>query len=218
MRFKDKYHDDFNAVLLSKGERQKPQKEYIDYGKVQGSSVSLYEDTGTYFPYERTVKILSKDKMELPDLYEWLDGAGELEIDDGGYYNSRVLGVESLTESYHLGWTRLTITFEIQPFLFLETPTVALTSGQTVWNPGIVSDPYFKITGTGSVTITINGESFTVNPIDQFIEIEWPMAYKGVLNKGKTLSGFPKIQPGSNTITWTGTVTEVLFNGRWRTL
>ena len=34
MKFKDKYHDDFNAVLLSKGERQKPQKEWIDYGKV----------------------------------------------------------------------------------------------------------------------------------------------------------------------------------------
>ena len=218
MRFKDKYYDDFNAVLLSKGERQKPQKEYIDYGKVPGSSVSLYEDTGTYFPYERTVEILSKDEAQLSEMYEWLDGAGRIWIDEGGYYNARVLSVESLTESYNLGWTRLTITFEIQPFLFLDSPTIALTSGRTVWNPGLVSDPYFKITGTGSVTITINGESFTVNPVDQFIEIEWPLAYKSVLNKGKTLSAFPKIQPGSNTITWTGTVTEVLFNGRWRTL
>ena len=218
MKFKDKYYDDFSAVLLSKGERQKPEKEWIDYGKVPGSSVALYQDTQTYKPYNRIVEILSKDKMELPDLYEWLDGAGELGIDDGGCYNARVLSVEPTTKSHNMGWTLLTITFEIQPFLFLETPTIALTSGRTVWNPGLVSDPYLKITGTGSVTITINGESFTVNPVDQFIEIEWPMAYKGVLNKGKTLSGFPKIQPGSNTITWTGTVTEVLFNGRWRTL
>ena len=218
MKFKDKYHDDFDAVLLSIGERQKPEKEWIDYGKVPGSSVALYQDTETYLPYERTVQILSKYEPQLTDMYSWLDGEGQLEIDEGGYYNARVLSVESVTEEYMLGWTRLIITFQVQPFLFLDTVTQTLTSGATVYNPGIVSDPYFKITGSGSVTVTINGESFTVNPVDQFIEIEWPMAYKGVLNKGRTLSAFPKIQPGSNTITWTGTVTEVLFNGRWRTL
>ena len=218
MKFKDKYYDDFNAVLLSRGERQKPEKEWVDYGKVPGSSVALYQDTQSYKPYNRVVEILSKDKLELPDLYSWLDGEGELRLDDGGYYNARVLTVESTTKSYNMGWTLLAITFELQPFLFLDTATQTLTSGSTVYNPGVVSDPYFKITGSGSVTVTINGESFTVNPVDQFIEIEWPMAYKGVLNKGRTLSGFPKIQPGSNTITWTGTVTEVLFNGRWRTL
>ena len=135
--------------------------------------------------------------MELPDLYEWLDGAGELEIDDGGYYNARVLSVEPVTEEYVLGWTRLTITFEIQPFLFLDSPTIALTSGQTVWNPGLVSDPYLKITGTGSVAITINGESFTVNfPVDQFIEIEWPMALQGRTKQGQNPVGIPEDSAG----------------------
>ena len=57
---------------------------------------------------------------------------------------THVCCVEPVTEEYVLGWTRLIITFEIQPFLFLDSPTIALTSGQTVWNPGLVSDPYFK--------------------------------------------------------------------------
>ena len=218
MRFKDKYYDDFNAVLLSKGQRQKPEKEWIEYGKVPGSSKALYQDTETFMPYQRPVVILSKDQTQLSDLYEWLDGSGELDLEEGGYQNARVLTVESETEEHQLGWTRITVIFELQPYLFLPSTTITLTSGQSIWNPGIESDPYLKITGSGSVTVTINGKSFTVNPVDQFIEIEWPMAYKGVLNKGRTLSAFPKIQPGSNTITWTGTVTKVLFNGRWRTL
>lgn len=217
MRFKDKYHDDFNAVLLSKGERQKPQKEFLDYGKVPGSSIALYEDTGTYFPYERTVEILSKDESQLAEMFSWLDGAGQLELDEGGYYNARVTGIDHLTESYNLGWTRLTITFEIQPFLFLDTPTAELTSGATVYNPGIVSDPYIKITGSGLVTVTINGVPFTVD-VDQFVEIEFPFAWKSFIPKGRTLLGWPKLQPGANTITWTGTVTKFEFNGRWRTL
>ena len=112
--------------------------------KLPGSSVSLYEDTGTYFPYERPVEILSKDKMELPDLYEWLDGAGELEIDDGGYYNARVLSVEPVTEDMARLDTADNHLRDPAIPLPGNSPTVALTSGQTVWNPGLVSDPYFK--------------------------------------------------------------------------
>ena len=219
MRFKDKYYDDFNAILLSKGERQKPRKEWIEYGKVPGSSKALYQDTGTYTPYERTIEIMSKDPAQLGEMFQWLDGSGKLYIDEGGYYNARVVGeIEKQTVNVRTGLDRLVITFEIQPFLWLDSPLLTLTSGQTIYNPGIESDPYIKITGSGSVTLTVNGVAYTINPLDQLIEIEWPYAWKGTLKKGRTLSGFPKLKPGNNTISWTGTITKFLLNGRWRTL
>lgn len=217
MKFKDKYHDEFNAVLLSKGQRRKPEKEWIEYGKVPGYSKTLYQDTETFAPYQRDVVILSKDPAQLSGLYVWLDGSGELDLDEGGYYNARVLSVESETEEHQLGWTRITVLFELQPYLFLPSPTVTITSGITTYNPGIESDPYIKITGSGEVVVSINGDIFAVN-VDQFVEIEYPFAWKGVQNKGRTLSDFPKIQPGANKIIWTGTVTKFEFNGRWRTL
>lgn len=217
MRFKDKYVDDFDAVLLSKGERQKPDKEWIEYGKMPGSSLALYQDTETFKPYQRTVVILSKDLTQLPDIYQWLDGSGELEIDDGGYYKARVLTVTSETESLMLGWTRVIATFELQPFLYLPSETVTLIDGGTVWNPGIESDPYFKITGVLGA-LTVNGVSYTVSPIDGYVEIEFPFAWKGLLNKGKTISGFPKLKPGANVISWTGLGVTIEMNGRWRTL
>lgn len=217
MKFKTQYHDDFDAVLLSKGQRQKPEKEWIEYGKVPGSSLALYQDTETFAPYQRAVEILSKDQTQLSDLYVWLDGSGELDLEEGGYQNARVLTVESETEEHQLGWTRITVLFELQPYLFLPSSTITLTSGQSIWNPGIESDPYLKITGSGSVVLTVNGVAYTVT-VDQYVEIEFPFAWKGVLNRGRYLSGFPKLQPGNNVISWTGTVTKVLLNGRWRKL
>ena len=217
MKFKDQYIDDFNAVLLSKGERHKPEKEWIEYGKMPGSSLALYQDTETFKPYQRTIEILSKDPEQLTDLYQWLDGYGELEIDDGGYYKARVKTVTKDTVNIRTGLNKLTAVFEIQPFLYLPSETVTLIDGGTIWNPGIDSDPYLKITGSGSVVLTVNGVAYTVT-VDQYVEIEFPFAWKGVLNRGRYLSGFPKLQPGNNVISWTGTVTKVLLNGRWRTL
>lgn len=217
MRFKDQYIDDFNAVLLSKGERHKPEKEWIEYGKMPGSSLALYQDTETFKPYDRPIEILSKEPEELTDLYQWLDGYGELEIDDGGYYKARVKTVTKDTVNIRTGLNKLTVVFEIQPFLYLPSETVTLIDGGTVWNPGIESDPYFKITGVLGA-LTVNGVAYTVSPIDQYVEIEFPFAWKGLLNKGKTISGFPKLQPGANVISWTGLGVTVEMNGRWRTL
>ena len=218
MIFKSINLTSFNAVLLHPGEQQKPQREWIDYGKVPGSSVALYQDTGTYLPYERTIEILAKTPSEIPAIYAWLDGYGQLDMGDGGYYNARVLTVKKLTVAPKNGASGISAVFEIQPFLYLTSNNVTLTSGATVVNPGIESDPYFKITGTGSVTLTVNGAAYVINPIDQYIEIEYPYAWKGALNKGITISGFPKLKPGNNVISWTGTVTEVKMNGRWRKL
>ena len=219
MIFKSTNLTSFNAVLLHPGERQKPQREWIDYGKVPDASLSIYQDTGTYLPYERTVEILAKTPSELPDIYAWLDGYGQLDMGEGGYHNARVLTVEKLTVAPKTGASKIMAVFEIQPFLYLASTDLTLTSGGTTVNPGIESDPYFKITGSGSVTLTVNGVNYVINPINQYVEIEFPYAWKGVLNKGNTiLSGFPKLQPGNNVISWSGTVTQVKMNGRWRKL
>jgi phage-related protein len=211
----------YNAVLLSKGEKQKPKKIYHDYGTLPGSSTTYYEDTGQYESYQRTIVILLKDRTQETALHNWLDGYGKLSIDDGGYYKARVLDIETETEDYTLGWVRKTVTFEVQPFFFLFTgdDLLTLTSGGTVVNPGLVSDPYIKITGSGAVALTVNGVVYDINPVDAYIEIEFPYAWKLTANKGRTLlDGFPRLQPGNNVISWSGTVTSVELAGRWRTL
>ena len=81
MVFKNKDLNSLDAILLSKGERQKPKNIYIEHGILPNSSVTLYENTGHYEPYERVVDILFKNPIQEPLANEWLDGVGELSFD-----------------------------------------------------------------------------------------------------------------------------------------
>lgn len=223
MVFKNKSLSSFNATLLSKGVKQKPKNIYTDYGTLPGSSVTLYEDTGHYEPYERPVEILFKDPIQEPLVNEWLNGAGELLFDgEEGYYKARVLNVVSTKgANARLGWYKKTVVFEVQPFLFLHSGNnvITITNGQTVINPGIECYPYVKITGSGAVTIQVNGEFYPITLINQYVEIEHPFAWKDTINKGKTLTGgFFKFKSGENVVSWTGNVTKFEIKGRWRTL
>lgn len=220
MIFKNINLNTFDAILLSKGQRRKADKVYYEYGKLPASSVTLYEDTGTYGTYERQLQILSKDETELDELYLWLDGAGDLEgLETGLKYKARVLTVDPVTESLELGWTRITVTFEIQPFAYLATQNLPLTNGQTVTNPHLPVYPYLKITGSGNVILTISGKQYRINNISEYIEINYPFAYKGVTPKGRDLlDGFPVLNTGANVISWSGTVTKVEAGLTWKTL
>lgn len=53
------------------------------------------------------------------------------------------------------------------------------------------SSPYIKITGSGTVTLTINNASFTFSDIDEYIEIdsEAMNAYKGTVAKNNKNDG-----------------------------
>lgn len=223
MVFKNKDLNSLDAILLSKGERQKPKNIYIEHGTLPNSSVTLYENTGHYEPYERVVDILFKNPIQEPLVNEWLDGVGELSFDDEeGYYKARVLNVVSTKGSNaKLGWFRRTITFEVQPFFFLYSGnnTMSISSGQTIFNPGIECYPYVKITGTGAVTIQVNGEFYPITLVNGSVEIEYPFAWKGTVNKGRTLTGgFFKFSSGENVVSWTGTISKFEIKGRWRTL
>lgn len=219
MQFKDKDLSTYNAILLQRGQKKKPKKVFYEYGNVLGSSEALYEDTGTYESYQREIHILSKAVEELPSLYAWLDGAGILEIESGGYYDARVLDVDPVTESLEMGWTRLIVTFEVQPFFHSFPQAVTVTSGQVITNPGLPVRPYLKITGSGNVTISVNGKAYRINSVNQYVELDYPFAYKGTLNQGRSLlDGFPLLETGNNTITWTGTVTKVEAKLTWHTL
>lgn len=221
MIFKDKSVSLFNATLLSKGVKKVPKRIYIEHGVLPGMSRNIYEDTGEYEPYERQVEILFKDSDQKSIVDSWLTGEGRLSFEgDKGYFYARVLEVEHI-DGMNKKWFKRIVKYEVEPFMFLYTGDTLMTvqSGDVIDNPGIDSDPYIKVTGNGPVTIKINGVDYPILLVNQFIEMEYPFAWKGTLPKGQTLTnGFPKLKSGTNVITWTGTVTKFEMKGRWRTL
>ena len=81
--------------------------------------------------------------------------------------------------------------------------------------------PYIKVTGSGTVTLTINDSSFTLKEIDEYIELDFdmPNAYKGLEPKNNKVSGADMstftLRPGFNAISWVGDVEKLEIVPRW---
>lgn len=223
--FKDGNNIDLGLTTLSVGRRQRAQEQLI-VNSIPYSDTEAIEHTGKYIPYERAMEFYIGDESQIDLINNWLHGYGRLRTDKdpGGYFKAHVtsgLGYEKYLQIKD----KMTVTFKINPpFFYLDsgdTPLV-LTAPGTVTNLGThISEPYIKITGSGNVVLTINSTTYSFTDIDGYIEIdsELQYVYKDTLNHGDKMTGaFPVFEPGTNNISWSGTVTEVEIIPRWREL
>lgn len=109
------------------------------------------------------------------------------------------------------------------PFLYLVSESnQTLSAPGTVTNDGTYkSEPLLKITGTGFVTVTINGRSFTYNFDTPYVYLDSKLhkAYYETTNKNRKIVGdFPILDVGSNAISWVGSITEIIVTKRTRYL
>ena len=121
---------------------------------------------------------------------------------------SGVFSVEFIAEPYEYE-TSATGNYSVKSFTIAnKTTTTAL--------------PVIKIYGTGTVVLNINGRGITITGLtsDITLDSELQEAYTGLTtNMNSSMNGeFPVLKIGSNTITWTGTVTKVEIDPKWRWL
>ena len=121
---------------------------------------------------------------------------------------SGVFSVEFIAEPYEYE-TSATGNYSVKSFMIAnKTTTTAL--------------PVIKIYGTGTVVLNINGRGITITGLtsDITLDSELQEAYTGLTtNMNSSMNGeFPVLKIGSNTITWTGTVTKVEIDPKWRWL
>lgn len=133
------------------------------------------------------------------------------------FYGTRFLG---FSDPYD-------VQLSFKPFKKLRNvKTITLTSSGTVTNP-LKYDalPYIKITANGDVTLTVNGKNIVLKNIVDFIELDSEIeeCYKLKNNvmtdeNSKMYSiDFPVFKTGNNTISWSGDVTKIEIEPRWRT-
>lgn len=118
---------------------------------------------------------------------------------------------------------RFTVTFTFAGLKYLTNglkAQIIMASGTILNNFGTYeSKPLFKIYGSGNITININGISFSVNNMVDYVVIDSEIkeCYKGNLNFGKNMTGnYPVFSVGKNIITWSGSVTKIEIIPRWR--
>lgn len=140
--------------------------------------------------------------------------------DDPGFYYQIVHGFIPDNIENTLGiYGFFAAKFIAKPFQYKETAMeVIKTTPKTFAYSGTVEgEPYIKVVGSGDVAITLNGSVFQLNNIVSYLELdsESKQVYKGTSPQGVNMTGeFPKLKPGNNTISWTGTVTEIQIDKR----
>lgn len=220
------------ALLISEKGSYKGASRDISYTSVPGRSGDLITDNGRYknvnIPYKCTLlNNTVKDFAELAhQIKGWLlaeSGYFKLwDSYDGKYYRLASYSDEVDIEQELRCLGSLSLSFNCKPFKYSfegQNPVIFTEAGSLYNAEYYPSSPYIKITGSGTVVLSINNNSFTFEDIDEFIEVDSEImnAYKGTVpqNYKMTGEGFPTLTPGNNAISWVGNVTALEIVPRW---
>ncbi len=229
--FKESSSLDFALYIVTKGSYKGASRD-VSYTSVPGRNGDLVTDNGRYnnitIPYKMT--LLNKTEFDFSTLARkiknWLlseQGYFELwDSYDKDYFRLASYDGEVDIEQELRELGSLSLNFNCKPFKysFEGQKTNTLTAHGSLYNAELYpSKPYFKIYGSGTVTLNINNESYVFKDIKDYIEVDSEMmnAYKDTqpLNHKMIGAKFPEFVPGVNSIAWVGNVDKIEIIPRW---
>ena len=205
--------EDYGLCLMERPIIPTPERD-VEQTPIRGRNGSLTRKYG-YMDIDIPVTLnLMTDalKGDVRMLKPWLLNATKLQFsDDGVYYivNHVSMGdVGNEIAEYGV----FDAVFNCKPLACEDVVYSPLTAPGTIYNPGTEKSlPYIKVTGTGNVSLIINGRAFSMTLTD-YIEIDSELGYthRGVPGMDDKVNGeLPYLDPGANAISWGGTVTSV---------
>ena len=220
--------------LLSLPERGHP-AERGELVQAAGRDGFLWAADGGYEPLTVRVQCQTGDDADVSAIGAWLRGAGALRFSDDPqrFYRARIRRGFSYTEAVRRFVNRnFTAVFDCQPFRYhVEAEgggdAEITASPHTLTNPGTYkSAPRLAIEGTGTVTLTIGTQVMQLTDLEDGVIIDtelcecFDLTGSMLLNSKVTLldDSFPVLAPGANIVSWTGAVTKVTVEPRWRDL
>ena len=155
---------EYGVEMLSMPTRPHPARKG-DLIDVPGRNGKLFMDEGAYDRVIVSVRVIAVDG-NMDAVNGWLSGKGLLRFGDDPTraYNASVTKEFSISNrNSRLRGQEFTVVFDCEPFRYVYPPKPAeeiTTSGGTITNPGTVfSQPEIKLTGSGDITLVVNGYS-----------------------------------------------------------
>lgn len=203
--------------------------------QVPGRDGRLTQDDGTYDTYTISGRV-NCFGVPLSDVYAWLSGSGDLILGDEPTRSIRASAIAQIKNTRFRCdgcYDSLQVSFDCQPFRYHveqaegANDIILTSSPATVSNPGTYkSAPRLAIEGTGTVTLTIGTQVMQLTDLEDGVIIDtelcecFDLTGSMLLNSKVTLLGdtFPVLAPGANIVSWTGAVTKVTVEPRWRDL
>lgn len=194
---------------------------------VAGRNGSLHTDEGVYESYDRTMECALIKRAKLDEITAWLVGSGEMifstELDK--VYRVTIANKISIAQMMRV-FQKFQVVMDTQPFKYSVNAAgdaLELTAPTTIRNSGTVySEPIITVYGSGDITLSINGNPYPLRNVQESITIDSEMmeVFKEDTNQNGKYGGaeFPRFEVGKNEISWTGNVSKIKIQPRWRWL
>ena len=204
-------------------------QERVEHVTIPGRAgdVTLTEGDDIYESYIQTIPLIVDSAANVSAAEKWLRGSGYLTLcsEPSRKQMARVINsVEFKKHSKNSSWWEADVQFYCEPLKEDTTSetTDVTSSGATVNNPGdVVSRPLITVVGSGDVTVTIGGKTIAITGLTSGWKIDSDLQWilDGTTPKQGVYTGeFPVFNPGNNTVMFTGSITKLTIDGRWRYL
>lgn len=191
----------------------KPKHSYNQY-TIPGRNGYLAIDNKTYDPLLLSLEChFDTNKVaDINELRAWLDGYGELQINDERVYTGYISNAIPFEKITH--FRKFIIQFTLQPLAkAVESTTVNVLSINSFDSDTYTNAyPIITITGTGDISFSINNINFTIYEANgtYILDCEAKVITKNGINQSMNMSGnFPYIVNGSNSVVKSGNITAV---------
>ena len=220
--------DEFGIYISEKDIHSAPARDQ-SFISVPGRNGDVVYDNGRYENVNVSYTCSCKDLFAaIKDIKSWLCKPGYFQLSDDynpSYFRYAAFSSNLKVDELINNVGKFTVNFNCKPFLYSNAGTLpqTKTSSFTIVNPEkFASLPLLKIYGSSSGTLHINSRSyaFTSIPTNLDVDSELMCCYKGntLYNDRINFTEFPYLEPGNNSISWTGGITKVTITPRWRTL
>ena len=200
--------------------------------EIEGRDGDIVTPLG-YAAYDKEISIGLYGKFDIDEVIEYFNSEGKVVFSNepDKYYYYKILN--QIDFERLLRFRTATVTLHVQPFKYAndekaKTYTSFDNNSVTIRNNGnIYSRPTITIFGTGTINLSLNGNQiFVINLGDQESQItidaqnlEAYNADTGVL-MNRSVDGVYdnlRLKVGTNTISWSGSVTKIVINkySRW---
>lgn len=225
-RFKGIDSREYGILISSVPERVRPKRRVKEI-EIPGRSGILTQDEGAYDAYVIQMECSTRGGDRLDEIVAWLNGAGELILstEPDKVYRASIYNKISIADQIYL-YNSFLLQFKVQPFKYRANPLrddLELTAPTIIRNSGtIYSEPIITVYGSGDITLSINDVDYPLYGVSEYITIDSEMmeVFKENMNQNSKYGGetFPRFEVGENAISWTGNVTKIEIQPKWRWL
>jgi len=218
-----------NVKLLALPNRRRAALRTDDNPYAPGRDGSLWLPGSGYEDFELPVRAQLIPGASPTQISAWLTGIGWLrfsDVPDRAYRARASGGFEYAHVSGRPGGQIIEASFLCHPFSYAypEPAPLALSNGGTLVNPGTAeAQPVIYVAGSGDAALTIGVKTLRIFNLASAIAIDVAAgkAFNGAADLTDSVGreDWPMtIPPGAHPVSWTGGITGVTIDPRWRDL